>query len=367
MNNWSQSLLNANKIIQETIDRVNIDRSKTVSVDTYSIMVNAKRDLKGQVNPYTALQKIINNADRIINYLSELGCKNSPLHCEDIQNIYFPQIINIRNTKALTANVIQLINESSIPRTIPQDSLPVECRDDKNSPEINQDDNGNVFEIKSFKITSCISKLLKLVERGTDVYFSKIRNMVSYEMEARLKYNDLGNGLEDIVTATKSDLLQSILTSYASKDSRISLDDLKTGLETAQYDSKESLKIFFNFFKDDILIALKNNNIPGGPKADLCFRILPYLDENDQPLLKEAYNSCKLAQKRSYIDGPKILFSNFVQKVTKKGLFKRTRYSLKNQIDERAKFCSYSDYHNASLLYDEQIRVKIRNESQNYK
>jgi hypothetical protein len=191
--------------------------------------------------------------------------------------------------------------------------------------------------------------------------------MVSYEMEARLKYNDLGNGLEDIVAATKSDLLQSILTSYASKDSRISLDDLKTGLETSQYDSKESLKIFFNFFKDDILIALKNNNIPGGPKADLCFRILPYLDENDQPLLKEAYNSCKLAQKRSYIDGPKILFSNFVQKVTKKGLFKRTRYSLKNQIDERAKFCSYSDYHNASLLYDEQIRVKIRNESQNYK
>ena len=64
--NWDESLVNAQKIIETSINTVNIQRAKTVSVDAYSILVNAKRELKGETNAYNGLVKIRNNADRII-------------------------------------------------------------------------------------------------------------------------------------------------------------------------------------------------------------------------------------------------------------------------------------------------------------
>lgn len=360
INNWTAALANADKILQATIDRVNIERAKTVSVDAYSIVVNAKRDLKGEVNPYLALKKIIANSDRIMTYLSNLGCKSNPNNCENFSNKYFPQISNIQKTKELTTSVLNLVEEATIPRTIPDEVLPKECRNDKSFITEGEDNSSDVFEKKSFQITSCISKILKLEERGTDVYFSKIRNMVSYEMEARLANNDLGSGLEDVVNSTKNDLLQSILNSYASSDSSISVDELKTGLETAQNNSKETLTVFFDFFKNDLVDALKNNRLPEGPKADLCFRILPYLDESNQSMMKDVYESCVNAKKSSYKDGPSIVFSNFVQKSEGKGPFRKTKYTFKNNIDERARFCAYSDYHDASLLFDQQIKQRSR-------
>ncbi|MGZ3808725.1 MAG: hypothetical protein ACXVCE_11615 [Bacteriovorax sp.] len=358
MNNWIMALANADKILQNTIDRVNIERAKTVSVDAYSIMVNAKRELRGEVNPYLALQKINANADRIMNYLSTLGCKKTPENCESFNNKYFPQISNIQKTQEITSNIIKLVEEATIPRSIPDDVLPKECRTEKLAIGDNENNSDDVLEKKSFQITSCISKILKLEERGTDVYFSKIRNMISYEMEARLANNDLGPGLEDIVGATKSDLLQSILNSYASNDSSISVEDLKTGLETAQSNSKETLDVFFDFFKKDITDAIKGDKLPLGPKADLCFRVLPYLDESNQTMMKDVYESCKDMKKGSYNDGPKILFADFIQKSVGRGLLKKSKYHFKDNIDERARFCAYTDYHNASLLYDEQIKRK---------
>ncbi len=367
INNWNQALINADKILQSTINRVNFERAKTVSVDAYSIMVNAKRELKGEVNPFHALQKINDNADRIINFLSNLGCSNNPSNCEGYNNKYFPQISNIQKTKDLTSNVLLLITESTIPRTIPDEILPLECRNDKNILNLSEGNTNDVFEKKSFQITSCISKILKLEERGTDVYFSKIRNMVSYEMEARLANGDLGPGLEDVVSATKGDLLQSILESYSSSDSSISINELETGLETAQSNSKETLSVFFDFFKQDLISSLKSNKMAASPKNDLCFRILPYLDEADQKMMKDVYEACLHAKKSSYTDGPSISFSNFITKIEGWGLTKKTKYIFKEKIDEREKFCALSDFHKSSLLFDEQINQRTRLQSLNLK
>ncbi|MDO9184265.1 MAG: hypothetical protein Q7U04_17760 [Bacteriovorax sp.] len=361
--NWSQALINANRILQLTIERINIERAKTISVDAYSIMVNAKRDLKGEVNPYLALKKITDNAERIGKYLTNLGCKSNSENCSGMNNRYFPQISNIEKTKQLTLSVIKLVEESTIPRTLVADIFPIECRNDKTLLSLSKDNTTDDFEKKSFQITSCISKILKLEERGTDVYFSKIRNMVSYEMEARLANNDLGNGLENIITSTKEDLLQSILNSYASNNSSLSINDLETGLETAQNSTKETLNVFFDFFKEEVLTAFKNDKIGVSPKADLCFRILPYLNESNQSMMKDVYEACVNAKKISYKDGPSIIFTNFIQKIDSKNLVKKSKYVFKNNINEREKFCAYSDFHSASILYDEQIRMKDREQS----
>lgn len=361
VDNWTLALANASKVIQLSMDRVENDRLKTVSLDTYSIMVGAKRDLKGEVNPYMALQKINANVDRISSYLSSLGCKSAPGNCEGINNKYYPQISNIQQTKLLTSNVLQLIEESTIPRSTPLQALPTVCRDENTSYNFNSADPNASIENKCRQITSCISKILNLNERGIDVYFTKVRDMVSYEMEARLANNDLGSGLNDVILTTKNDLLQSILNSYSSADSSISLGELDTGLQTAQNTSKETLNTFFDFFKKDIDLALKSNKLSTLPKADFCFRLLPYLNESNQKLMKEVYESCHEAKMQTYKDGPKIAFTDFVEKIH--GKFWKYKYVFKEHIDERARFCAYSDFHKSSLLYDEQIKQNQRQEN----
>ncbi len=360
MDNWTQALANAEKIIQLSMDRVNIDRARTASMDAYSIMVNAKRDLKGEVNPYVGLQKINANADRIIVYLSNLGCKSDPNNCKNSSNKYYPQISNIQQTKLLTSSIIQLIEESTTPRSLSDDLLPLECKkSNKSFDQLNPNDG---FENKSYQITSCICKMLKLDERGTNVYFSKIKGMVSYEMEARLANNDLGGGLQDVILTTKNDLLQTILNSYSSSDASITLGELQTGLETAQSTSRDTLDVFFDFFKNEIVNALRNKKITALPKADLCFRLLPYLDESNQRMMGEVYESCVDAKVQTYKDGPKIAFTDFVEKTVSK-FFHKTKYVFKDKVDERARFCAYSDFHKSSMLFDEQIKQHQRQQS----
>jgi hypothetical protein len=185
--------------------------------------------------------------------------------------------------------------------------------------------------------------------------------MVSYEMEVRLANNDLGEGLEDIIYNTKEDLLQSVMNSYASSDSSISIDEFRTGLETVKDNSKRTLEIFYDFFKKNISLALQDQSLAEGPKADLCFRLLPYLNEENQSMMKQVYESCSKVKKSSYKDGPKIEFKHFVEKSIGSGPFKRAKYSFRSNIDEKVKFCSYSNYHDASILFDQQMNKKAQN------
>lgn len=345
---WEKVLIEANRIINSTRDLVNIERSKTISVDAYAIIVNAKRDLKGETSPYKALRKIVENADRITAYLK--GISNG-------EEGYVDQIANIEKTRVLTTQIIDLVDEGMIPRSIPAEIMPSLCKSGKTAELFTYTD--DVLENKSFQITSCISKLLKLQERGTDVYFTKIRNMVSYEMEARLVRNDLGEGVRDLINSTRLDLVQSILNSYSSKDSAISLGELDISLDTAQNNSKETLLEFFDFFKKSILTALESNKVGKSEKYDLCFRILPYLERAKDGALKDIYKNCQSAQFRVYKNGPSIKFSDFVTYTEKKGL-RPAKVSIAGDKDLRALFCSYRNYNRANLLLDEQNRQSRR-------
>lgn len=358
INDWDRVIRNANEIINSTRNLVNIERAKMISVDAYSIIVNAKRELKGETSPINGLRKIVANADRINNYLYQLGCKKAAStgeDCEGVNNYYSPEIANIKKTKEITNYIISLVNEGMIPRSIPSEVFPPECAKDK--PIIDFVEDGDVLESKGFQITSCISKLLKLQERGTDVYFTKVRNMVSYEMEARLLNGDLGSGVVNIVNSTRQDLVQSILNSYSSNDSSISLGELDISLESAQNNSKETLAAFFDFFKKNVVESLTSEKVTKAEKNDLCFRILPYLVSAKDGFIKDIYPACQNAVFNVYKNGPVIRFADYVKMTPKNGI-RPAKYALVNVNDTKKFFCGYRQYNRSNLLIDEQNKQR---------
>ncbi len=360
INDWDRVIRNANEIIQSTRNLVNIERARMISVDAYSIIVNAKRELKGETSPINGLKKIVANADRISTYLYNLGCKKAATTGEDCQgqnNPYSPEIANIRKTKEVTNYIIALVNEGMIPRSIPSDVFPAECAKDK--PMVDFVESDDILESKGFQITSCISKLLKLQERGTDVYFTKVRNMVSYEMEARLLNGDLGAGVANIVNSTRQDLVQSILNSYSANDSSISLGELNISLESAQNNSKETLAAFFDFFKKNVVESLTSDKVTKAEKNDLCFRILPYLPSAKDGFIKDIYPACQAAVFNVYKNGPAIRFADYVQVTPKAGL-RPAKYNLVNVNDTKKFFCGYRQYNRSNLLIDEQNKQRQR-------
>jgi hypothetical protein len=354
INDWDRVIKNASAIVQATKNLVNLERSRMISVDAYTIIVNAKRELKGETSPVNGLKKIVANADRITKYLSALGCKQNA-DCEGQNNNYAAEIKNIEKTKELTNYILTLVKEGMIPRSIPDEVLPPECK--KNKPAQTFIDSEDILEVKGFEITSCISKILKLQERGTVVYFSKIRNMVSYEMEARLLNNDLGTGVVNVINSTKIDLVQSILNSYSTADSSISLGELTISLESAQNNSKETLNSFFDFFKKDVIESLKSDKLTQTEKNDLCFRILPYIYSAKESFIKDIYPACQKAQFNTYKNGPVIRFTDYVSQTPRSGL-KKASYDLVNPQDMTKYFCGYRKYNRANLLIDEQNKQR---------
>lgn len=359
LDNWAGALKNANEIIQGTLDRVNIERSKTISVDAYRIMVNANRDLKGEVNAIRGLKRISEVANNVARRLKDYGCREEKSNCETSLNPYYPQFSNVLKTKQLTDSIIELILESFEPRTIVTESLPKDCRGANfNLNILPEDTSEDLMEKKSFQIISCISKLLKLEERGVDVFLTKVKDIVAYDLEARLKKGELDGAVASVVDATRNDLVQTILNSYKTNESSLSIDEILIGIDSAKNNIVKSLDLFSDFLGKEIKNSIKENNLSTLEKKDFCMRLLPLLREENQSLLKSANELCHNVEMQAYKNGPKVKFSDYLKSSEeKKGLLKRQlKLSLTKNLD--AQICEYRTYSKKNRLIDEDIRRK---------
>lgn len=169
---WQNALSNALEVINNALEVVNRQRARTISVDGFTVLVRANQDFRGETNALQGLLKIEENAERIMDYLTDIGCKRRPSDCNDedgalVTHRYFPQIRNVQLTKELTRKVIDLLVEGLSPGALGDEALPRECQSRVNDGNFVQ--NPSSVEEKSFLVTSCITKLLKLAERGNDV------------------------------------------------------------------------------------------------------------------------------------------------------------------------------------------------------
>lgn len=358
---WEQALANSLRVINNTLEVVNRERARTISVDGFTILVRANQDFRGETNALQGLLKVEENAIRIRNYLTTSGCESRPHDCDEneeplVTHRYFPQITNVKITQELTREVIDLIIEGFRPRTIDDQYLPEVCR--LNTDIISFTGDSNIEE-KSFLITSCVTKLLKLAERGNDVYFTKVRSMVAYEMEARFANGEFEGDIEDVIYATRGDLVQSLLTGLH-PDSGLTLSEVYTGLDASMHLSRETLKTFFKFFEKQLDHHLVDEPLDGHQKDILCMRVLPYFFELEpkSKLGKGIYEQCQNVSLNFYPDGANVRWGSFVERVRRRGFLgsRRGTVGVPGGKDEADVYCALRRYQRQNFLY-EQRRV----------
>jgi hypothetical protein len=369
MSNWMISLENALKVVGDTLDQVNIERARTVSVDAYSVLVRARSDLRGETNAFQSLGLIIENAERIAIYLTEQGCLDDFSQCITVDGMispqvthrYNPQISNVRKTGKLARTILDLVKEAYMPRTMPNDSIPKVCQGSANFDVLVTDD---ILEKKSFQITSCITKILKLAERGNDVFFQKIRDMVGYEIEVRFASGEFDDDLSDVVYATRVDLVNSLLDSFNQGNQTVSLGEIYMGLETSMGLSQSTYDEFMKFFKNGVLASL-NRNMSKGEKADLCFKVLPSLSDSDQQQLEKVYNFCSHTKMNFYSKGPTIKWSDNVERKESRVFLGRKKWKYHVKSSKRDTFCLVRNYNRKNLLIEEHRR-RLKEDTEKY-
>lgn len=199
--------------------------------------------------------------------------------------------------------------------------------------------------------------MLKLAERGNDVFFRKVRDMVGYEMEARFLAGEFEDEVNDMVYATRVDLVNAMIDTYSQGPDGVSLGEIYTGLETSMNLSKQSLQRFMEFFKNGVNKSF-DRTLSKGEKADLCFRVLPSLKNEDQKLFKKVYDVCESVELNFYKEGPTLNWSDFVGRTVRTTVFgnKKEKFFIKGDRTEAELFCSLKDYHRKNLLVEEYRR-----------
>lgn len=355
LDNWEKALSNALSVVDETLFLVGLERARAITVDPFSTLVKAKSDFRGETNAYQALTRVSQNADRIRDYLCS---KASPFYGEDClreeEHPYFPQMTHIQRTKILVEQVKELINEALRPHPMSFDQLPQNCRDNIPSEQLANKSSIHDSREKSFYISSCISTLLHLVERGNSVFFSYIRDMVGFEIEARLKYKDFDDQLDTLIADTRTDLVGALLDSFSTPNQRLSMIEVKTGLETAMGLNHKTMEKFFQHFRAPILTSIEN--VPTqAEKNDLCFRLLPVIDSLDQRAMKRFYKSCKEAQLRSYEAIGTLKWRDFITVEERPPwipLFGRPRFRYTFDQSYAQRSCAVRGQNRANRLYE---------------
>ncbi len=365
LSDWANAVSNALAIVQEVLDNTNIERAQTVSVDAYSVVVGANADRNDGPNALQGLIKIREYSNEVMEELTTGSCQSSNddncyalddgTAAPEITHPYYPQIINIERTKILTEKIIDLIKEAYHPRSITEDNLPIECQTTNEIAEFSASGD-DPLESKSFKITSCITRLLKLDERGNDVYFSKVRSVVDYDFQAKFKSGEFKNNIDEILVDTRSDLVSSLRSTFTQGSEELSLGEIYTGLETAMSDSKQSYEEFMRFYGKGVASALRRNDMGEREVADLCFRTMPALTESNQSLFKLAWTKCNKVAVNFYKDGPTLRWKDFIKwRNGKQG--KSSIFFLDPNKSFRQRYCSLRNYHRSNRILDEYKKI----------
>lgn len=364
---WQNGLANALAVINNALEVVNQQRARTISVDGYTVLVRANQDFRGETNALQGLLKIEENAERIMDYLTQVGCQKRPADCSDedepiVTHRYYPQIRNIELTKDLTREVIDLLIVGLGPGPLDSGQLPEECQSSVEDRNLLQ--HPTEVEEKSFLVTSCITKLLKLAERGNDVYFTKVRSMVAYEMEARFRNGEFDGDIQDMIAATRGDLIESLQRSLGAQQ-RLTLSEVDSGLESARYLSSEAFKDFFGFFKNHIEQNLVEKTLRPKQKEMLCLRVMPYLIhlEEEDKLAAKIDKECKNVELNFYEDGATVRWRDIIDRDSRRTILGNRRAQLglargKTQADA---YCALRRYQRQNFLYEQQRSRKEKN------
>jgi len=111
------------------------------------------------------------------------------------------------------------------------------------------------------------------------------------------------------------------------------------------------------FFKKGVNKAFERQ-LARGEKADLCFRILPGLSNDDQKTLEKVWSQCSGVEMNFYAEGPTLVWTDFVGRKTRTTIFgnKKHKYYIKSEKTEMDRYCALKNYNRKNLLIEEYRR-----------
>lgn len=357
--NWIQFTSNALRIVEVTLDEVNLMRAKTISADPFQVLAGARRDTGsiGKTNAYNSLKMISKNAERVSSYLTEIACVKDPEECESgiptIFNAYFDRIKDVQNTKAINDTILYLLKSALAHRDIANDQWPELCRTTEEKLDLTLPDIDYEIDERALKVSICISKILKLNDRGVDFFFGKVRSFVSYEVEAMVSDDKFSERIKDILYATRSDLVHSLVSTYG-KEGDLPLEVVETGFETSLGITVETTDIFFETFADQIYKTLEKAKMTGNVLANLCFRLLPYAGDqkNNREFLSKIFDRCNGVTLQEYKNGPKLAWNDYVEHKKVSG-----RYNYVSKRGQRENYCSLRQYYLKNTIFKNRNKI----------
>lgn len=336
LTDWEKAVEKASKLVGETLGLVNQERSYSISLDPYTVLVGAfaARPAAGQkFNAHSGLELIVENAQRISDYLAARSQQGNAMAYQAMQT-------NTLLTKQLAQKVLLLLdlikdqNEVQLPL-----SLPSFCAD--SNFKVKEDDwiDGDALKNRSFEISTCITKLLELNKRGTDVFFSKVREMVRYEINERFASGEYDREMEDVFLATREDLVKGLQRGVDGK--LRGLPEVRIDLYRSQDLSLQTLPIFYEVFDKHFRKVIQRTFSHPALKTDLCFRSLVFLNQSsEQREFRElAYQACHDAEMSvGKFPGQTLKWSEFV---AERGTMSKRYKLLKSP---RQNICALRDF-----------------------
>lgn len=351
--NWHQFSANALRIIESSLEEVNLQRAKTISADPFQVLAGARRDTGriGKTNAYNALKMISKNAQRVEDYLIKIACEKEPDECEvnipTIFNAYFDRIKDVQNTKAINDTILYLLKNALTHRDIQNNEWPILCQSSEQLKLSDLPDIDYEIDKKALKVSICISKILKLNERGIDYFLGKIRSLVSYEIEAMISDEKFSEKMKDILYATRADLIDTLIGSYG-RSGDLPIEVVETGYETSLGITVETTDIFFETFMDQIIKTLESAKMTERVHANLCFRLLPYAGEQKQyrHFLSKIYDHCRGVVVQDYKQGPSLKWDDYVEHKKVSG-----KYNYVPKKSQRDNYCALKKYQVKNMIF----------------
>lgn len=373
---WDEIIENATSILNDVLQITTDERDEKIIDDAYSVLVFATRDHKGDTNALDGLKSVESYGLKVEKYLIEEGCKGENAHhCDTVEgekvalftHPHFGKVVDIKRTRNLNKKVMELLIEGLRPRSVPEEFFPSICRKTAKPDDGDDDGDSDDKKIRSptdfdriepdlnkpFRVNSCITKILKLDDRENQFYFNKIRNIVTYELEARFKNKEMDKYTTRLIYDTEADLIDALQDAYdVAGTDRLTQDAILGGIPRSQNLLIKNLYLFGEEAEDMIMDTLES--VKGDEKDDLCFRILPMIKPDDEDFATDFYEHCGTASIVSS-DGREVsalYMRDYIYRHRRDWAgddFYRVRRFPR---DRMKRFCAVRNYHRRNRLFE---------------
>ncbi len=363
----------------------NLRRVRTLDPETLfsntKLMNGEFRNVSGE------LENVIKILSQIKNYLSDRGCLNKGDACRaklTADHPHYDVIDDIDKTSQMTLDVSKMIKSAlhiSNPLYYPKqcsfifeeiyvasktcDKDGENCQEVKRvraKPSFNQD-----LKQRAYALADCISQILELDERGNLIFFDRLKFVVQYELESRLKDGDFSNHVEELLFESRSELIENIKF-----QNQGSLSLARDQLEETKEKSKQALKNYWAVFEKSFIKLLESYELETYNLRSLCLRSLTYLPlEKDNKKKNEEKNTkwrerkideffsqiypyCSGVNLTHYEQGPSIKWADYIEK--RDGLYQFS------QKPERQRLCLTDIYNRRVRIYEDRELEGINGE-----